>query len=168
MDTDLLKTRDLEAVVSRILALRREGKKIVFTNGCFDLLHAGHILSIRQARGLGDVLVVGLNSDDSVRRLKGPDRPAVPLARRKAMLEALEWVDFVIPFEEDTPRRLLEAIRPDVLAKGGDWKEKGASGADFVRSYGGVVCYTDYEPGVSTTALIEKERAAGQREDRRE
>ena len=148
-----------EEILSRIHALRHEGKRIVFTNGCFDLLHAGHVKSLRQARLWGDILVVGLNSDDSVRRNKGEDRPILALEDRRAVLEALQFVDFVIPFEEDTPMQLIREVHPDILVKGKDWEGKQIVGEEFVRSYGGIVRLTDLEPGISTTAVIERIRA---------
>ncbi|MBO4751091.1 MAG: D-glycero-beta-D-manno-heptose 1-phosphate adenylyltransferase [Lachnospiraceae bacterium] len=145
-----------DTIISKIRMLRQSGKRIVFTNGCFDLLHAGHVSSLRKALSFGDVLVVGINSDDSVRRIKGPDRPIVPLEERRSMLEALRYVDFVIPFEEDTPIRLIEEIRPDVLVKGKDWEGKEIVGAELVRSYGGEVKLIELEPGISTTSIVER------------
>ena len=147
---------DRQAVLSHIADQKRQGKKIVFTNGCFDLVHAGHISSFRQARSFGDILVVGVNSDESVRRMKGKTRPIVALNHRVALLMALECVDYVIPFEEDTPQNLIEQIRPDVLVKGKDWEGKKIAGDEFVRSYGGSVRFVALEQGLSTTALIER------------
>lgn len=138
-------------------ALRKEkglGKRIVFTNGCFDILHVGHVSYLRQARAMGDILVVGLNSDSSVKRLKGDGRPMNPLADRAAVLLALEAVDYVIPFGEDTPSRLIEAVRPDVLVKGGDYKAEDIVGADFVKGYGGTVAVLPFVEGKSTTGII--------------
>jgi D-beta-D-heptose 7-phosphate kinase/D-beta-D-heptose 1-phosphate adenosyltransferase len=134
---------------------RREGQTVVLTNGCFDLLHVGHVTYLEQAATLGDVLVVAVNSDASVRRLsKGPDRPIVPQADRAAMLAALSCVDHVLIFEEDTPHRLLEAIRPDVLVKGGTYTVEQVVGREIVERYGGRVCVTGVQPGVSTTRLV--------------
>lgn len=135
---------------------REKGKKIVFTNGCFDIIHAGHVDYLEKAKSLGDFLVVGLNSDDSVKRLKGPTRPVNPLEQRKKVLQALKPVDLVIVFEEDTPERLIKEIKPDVLVKGGDWKIENIVGADFVMSYGGKVCTIDFVYDTSTTKIIEK------------
>lgn len=141
----LLRVRDL---------LRRQSQKIVFTNGCFDLLHAGHIHTLTQARRLGDLLIVGLNSDDSVRRLKGPERPVQPERHRAIVLAALACVDYVALFHEDTPWELIRAIRPDVLVKGGDYDENVIVGAEFVRSYAGKVATLPRVPGLSTTGLV--------------
>jgi rfaE bifunctional protein nucleotidyltransferase chain/domain len=135
---------------------REKGKKIVFTNGCFDIIHAGHVDYLEKAKSLGDFLVVGLNSDESVKRLKGPTRPVNPVEQRKKVLQALKPVDLVIVFEEDTPERLIKEIKPDVLVKGGDWKIESIVGADFVMSYGGKVYTIDFVYDTSTTKIIEK------------
>jgi rfaE bifunctional protein nucleotidyltransferase chain/domain len=135
---------------------REKGKKIVFTNGCFDIIHAGHVDYLEKAKSLGDFLVVGLNSDESVKRLKGPTRPINPVEQRKKVLQALKPVDLVIVFEEDTPERLIKEIKPDVLVKGGDWKIENIVGADFVMSYGGKVYTIDFVYDTSTTKIIEK------------
>ncbi len=137
---------------------KKEGKKIVFTNGCFDILHAGHVDYLEKAKALGDILIVGLNSDESVRRLKGKDRPVNLQEHRKRVLEALKPVDMVIIFEEDTPERLIKEIKPDVLVKGGDWKIENIVGADFVQSYGGEVKTIDFVYDISTTKIIQKAR----------
>jgi len=131
-------------------------QRVVFTNGCFDLLHLGHVEYLEAASQLGDVLVVGLNADASIRRLKGPSRPILPQEARARLLAALEFVEAVIIFEEDTPEKLIEALRPDVLVKGGDYTEDQIAGAAFVRSYGGEVVILPYIPGYSTTSLIQK------------
>lgn len=137
--------------------LRQQGKKIVFTNGCFDILHAGHISSFRHARALGDVLIVGLNSDASVRRIKGEKRPVIAEKDRAALLLGLEVVDYVIIFDEDTPEALIHAVRPDVLVKGKDWESKQpVAGQEFIESYGGRVAFMRLEEGLSTTSIIEK------------
>lgn len=138
--------------------LRNHGKTIVFTNGCFDLIHPGHIHLLREARALGDVLFVGLNDDDSVRRLKGPARPINSLEDRSAVLSAIRYVDHIIPFSEDTPLELIEAIKPDVLVKGGDWKEEEVVGGDLVKARRGRVVVVPYLRGYSTTGLLEKLR----------
>jgi rfaE bifunctional protein nucleotidyltransferase chain/domain len=135
---------------------REKGKKIVFTNGCFDIIHAGHVDYLEKAKSLGDFLVVGLNSDESVKRLKGLTRPVNPVDQRKKVLQALKPVDLVIVFEEDTPERLIKEIKPDVLVKGGDWKIENIVGADFVMSYGGKVYTIDFVYDTSTTKIIEK------------
>ena len=133
----------------------REGKTVVFTNGCYDLLHPGHIRLLEQARSAGDVLIVGLNTDASVRRAKGPDRPLTAEGERAAVLLALEAVDAVVLFEEDTPRALIAELLPDVLVKGADWAHF-ISGREEVEAAGGRVRSIALEPGYSTTAIIEK------------
>lgn len=134
--------------------LRRQGKKIVFTNGCFDLLHPGHIKILEFARRQGDVLVLGLNSDQSIRRLKGPGRPVLPLAARAKVMAALKSVDVVVPFHEDTPIKLIAALKPDVLVKGADWPADQVAG----REHAGRVARVPLVKGVSTTAIIKKIR----------
>jgi len=140
--------------------LKSEGKKIVFTNGCFDLLHAGHAHYLNECKKLGDVLVVGINDDSSIRRLKGEKRPILPLEARAYLLASLRAVDLVVPFKEDTPIKLIEIVKPDVLVKGGDWSPERIVGADFVRSYGGRVVTVPFEFDLSTTKIVEtiKER----------
>ena len=140
----------------RFAILRRQGRRIVFTNGCFDLIHPGHVRYLRAAKRLGDVLVVGLNSDASVRRLKGPPRPLVPQRDRCEVIAALEMVDYVILFDEDTPYNLIKQVQPDVLVKGGDWRPEDIVGADIVRGRGGVVRSLRFAPGYSTTALVRR------------
>lgn len=130
--------------------------KLVFTNGCFDLLHPGHVDLLERARALGDRLVVGLNSDESVRALKGPEKPYVPQADRRRMLLALRWVDEVVIFDEATPLRLIEQFRPQVLVKGGDWPVEKIAGADFVLARGGQVHSLPLLPGYSTTLLVRR------------
>jgi rfaE bifunctional protein nucleotidyltransferase chain/domain len=131
-------------------------QRVVFTNGCFDILHLGHVEYLEAASQLGDVLVVGVNSDASVRRLKGPSRPVLPQEARARLLAALEFVEAVFIFEEDTPEKLIEALRPDVLVKGGDYTEDQIVGASFVRAYGGEVVTLPYVEGYSTTGIIQK------------
>ena len=135
---------------------KKEGKKIVFTNGCFDIIHAGHVDYLEKAKALGDVLVVGLNSDSSVKRLKGKDRPINPVEYRKKVLEALKPVDLVIVFEEDTPENLIKQVKPDILVKGGDYTVDTIVGADFVQSYGGKVVIIDFVYDISTTKIAQK------------
>ncbi len=143
-------------IIDIIEEKKKEGKKIVFTNGCFDIIHAGHVDYLEKAKSLGDFLVVGLNSDESVRKLKGEGRPVNPQEERKKVLSALKPVDLVIIFDEDTPERLIKEIKPDVLVKGGDWKIENIVGADFVRSYGGEVYTIDFVYNTSTTKIINK------------
>jgi D-beta-D-heptose 7-phosphate kinase/D-beta-D-heptose 1-phosphate adenosyltransferase len=154
-------------LIARVRALQRAGRTVVFTNGCFDLLHLGHVRYLEAARKLGDVLVVGVNSDASVRRLKGPQRPLVGEKDRAQVLAALAAVDWVTIFSEDTPYELIAALRPDVLVKGGDWQVADIVGADLVRAYGGRVRSLPYLPGYSTTALVRRIAKAGASEEER-
>jgi len=135
--------------------LRSQGKKIVFTNGCFDVLHPGHIYLLKKARELGDYLLVGLNSDESVKRLKGDKRPIFKEEARKEMLLALRFVDNVVVFGEDTPLELIKAIKPDFLVKGAEYAKEEIVGGDFVESYGGKIVRIEMLPEYSTTKLIE-------------
>jgi len=137
-------------------AWRAAGERIVFTNGVFDLLHRGHVEYLVEARALGDRLVVGINSDASTRRLKGPSRPLVAAEDRAVVLAALRCVDLVIAFEEDTPERLIEAVAPDVLVKGGDWPVEKIVGRAFVEARGGRVLSLPIREGHSTTGLAER------------
>ena len=155
----LLDRAHLAAVAS---TLRRAHRKIVFTNGCFDLLHPGHIRLLTEARKRGDLLVVGLNSDASVRRLKGPERPILSEHDRAQVLGGLDAVDFVVLFEEETPERLIELVRPDVLVKGGDYTEATVVGAPFVRSYGGRVELIPLVAGSSTTSMLTRAKGSGE------
>lgn len=145
-------------VVRRVRKAQRAGERVVFTNGCFDLLHVGHVRSLEQAAGLGERLVVAVNSDASVRRLKGEDRPLVRLRERAELIAALACVDWVVSFGASTPLRLIEALRPDVLAKGGDWAKQDIVGGAQVESWGGRVVRLREVPGVRTTRLIERAR----------
>ena len=131
----------------------------MFTNGCFDILHAGHVTYLEKARQLGDVLVVGVNSDNSVRRIKGPDRPINPEEDRLKVISALQAVDYVTLFSEDTPLRLIQTLRPDTLVKGADWKKDEIVGGREVQSWGGKVKQIALVPGRSTTRVIEKLRS---------
>jgi len=136
--------------------LRREGKTVVFTNGCFDLLHRGHIRLFRKAKSLGDVLIVGLNTDASVRRLKGPSRPILPLRERQEVLAAVSDIDFLTSFSEETPRRTIAALLPDVLVKGGDWGSDRVVGRAEVEAAGGRVVIVPYLKGYSSSSIIGK------------
>ena len=136
-------------------AAQRRGKRVVFTNGCFDLLHVGHVRSLEQARSLGDRLIVAVNTDASVRRLKGPGRPLVPGRQRAEMVAALACVDWVIQFREETPRNAILALHPDVLAKGGEWPLDEIVGRTEVESWGGRVMRLRQVPGVRTSLLID-------------
>ncbi|HPX18892.1 MAG TPA: D-glycero-beta-D-manno-heptose 1-phosphate adenylyltransferase [Deltaproteobacteria bacterium] len=153
------KVLDLRTLRKRLAAARARGMRVVFTNGCFDILHEGHVSYLREAKALGDILVVGLNSDTSVRRLKGPERPVNGEASRAAVLSGLEVVDYVCVFEEDTPYELIRELRPDVLVKGGDWDTDRIVGADIVASYGGEVRSLAFREGHSTTGIINRIRS---------
>jgi D-beta-D-heptose 7-phosphate kinase/D-beta-D-heptose 1-phosphate adenosyltransferase len=135
---------------------RKRGAKIVFTNGCFDLIHSGHAVFLEKARKLGDFLIVGLNSDDSVRRLKGRNRPIMKFRDRALLLSYLSPVDLVVRFGEDTPLRLIKKLRPDILAKGADYRISEIVGADIVRESGGRVVRIPLVSGKSTTSMIER------------
>lgn len=132
----------------------KKNDKIVFTNGCFDILHIGHIEYLRFARKQGDLLVVGLNADCSVRALKGPLRPFISQEERAKMLAALEDINYVVLFDEQTPMNLIKAIKPDVLVKGEDWKDAGIVGSEFVESYGGKIVFAPFVKGISTTDIV--------------
>lgn len=145
-----------EQAASWAETMRSQGNKIVFTNGCYDLVHAGHISSFRQARSFGDKLIVAVNSDASVRRLKGPSRPIVDQENRLKLLSSIDVIDRLVLFEEDTPEALVRAIRPDVLVKGKDWEGKPVAGGEFVQKNGGQLRFIDMENGLSTTNIIHK------------
>jgi len=149
----LLSCDELEVKVE---LLKRRGLKIVFTNGCFDILHAGHVAYLAQARSLGDCLILGLNADGSVARLKGPARPVNGQLSRAAVLAGLESIDYISIFEEDTPYNLIARVKPDILVKGGDWKVRDIVGADIVEASGGRVLSLPFKDGHSTTAIIER------------
>jgi rfaE bifunctional protein nucleotidyltransferase chain/domain len=148
----------LEEAILRFGREKRNGRHIVFTNGCFDLLHPGHIGSLEQARALGDALIVGLNSDTSVRELKGAGRPVLPERERAEILAALECVDAVIIFDELTPREVIARLLPDVLVKGGDWPGNQIVGREEVEAAGGRVVSIPVVPGYSTTEILRKIR----------
>ena len=150
------KVKSLGGVVRAVRAAQRAGRRVVFTNGCFDLLHRGHTRYLEQARALGDLLVVAINSDASVRALKGPSRPVVPAEQRAEVLAALAAVDLVAIFDELDPARVIHAVCPDVLVKGGDWPISQIVGADFVQSRGGAVRSLPYVDGASTSDLIDR------------
>ena len=139
-----------------VLQFKKDNRKVVFTNGCFDIIHRAHVELLEYARSLGDLLIVGLNSDESVRRLKGPDRPIFRLADRAKVLTSLRPVDMVVPFSQDTPLLLIKTLKPDIIVKGGDYTEESVVGAELVRSWGGVVKIFNFIEGYSTTKIIEK------------
>jgi len=146
----LLDFEDVERVISPL----RDTKRVVFTNGCFDIIHAGHVDYLEKAKALGDILVVGMNSDASVRRIKGEKRPVVPQDYRARVLSSLKAVDYVVIFEEDTPLELIKRVKPHVLVKGGDWAVENIVGRDFVESYGGEVRTIPFEYDISTSKII--------------
>jgi len=148
----------LEQMIVRYGREKRNGKQVVFTNGCFDLLHPGHIHSLEAARGLGDCLIVGINSDDSVRVLKGEGRPLIPAEERAEILASLECVDGVVIFDELTPQKVIAALVPDVLVKGSDWPGNQIVGREEVEAAGGKVVLIDNMPGYSTTEILKKIR----------
>lgn len=152
LSIDKIKTvRELRKITAR---LKQKGKKIAFTNGCFDILHYGHVQYLENASSKADVLVVGLNKDSSIKRIKGINRPIVNEKDRARVLAALESVDFVVLFGEDTPLNLIREIKPDLLIKGADWQKCKIIGADFVSKYGGKVTTVKFAQGYSTTNLI--------------
>lgn len=151
-----VKIKNLDVLAAIIEAEKGRGKRVVFTNGCFDLLHVGHVRYLQKARKFGDLLILGLNSDDSIRRLKGDKRPLIGQSERAHILAALDCIDYVVIFDEDTPIRLLEALKPLVLVKGGDYTLDAVVGKDLVESYGGRVELVDFVAGKSTTDIIEK------------
>lgn len=146
----------LKRLLTELEPLRKKGRKIVFTNGCFDIVHAGHVRYLTKARALGDILVVGLNSDASVRGIKGSSRPIVPETERAEVLGALRCVDYVVIFNDSTPLALITALKPDVLVKGSDWASHEIVGGDVVRENGGVVRRVRLLKGRSTTNIIKK------------
>jgi rfaE bifunctional protein nucleotidyltransferase chain/domain len=148
----------LEEAILRFGREKRNGRRVVFTNGCFDLLHPGHIRSLELAREWGDALIVGLNSDASVRQLKGEGRPVIPERERAEILSALESVDAVVIFDDLTPRELISRLLPDILAKGGDWPGDQIVGREEVESAGGRVISVPVVPGYSTSAMLKKIR----------
>ncbi|MFO8014943.1 MAG: D-glycero-beta-D-manno-heptose 1-phosphate adenylyltransferase [Phycisphaerae bacterium] len=155
------KVRSTDGLLADLSRHRARGETVVFTNGCFDILHAGHIEYLAFASRQGDVLVVGLNSDRSVRSIKGPERPVCPQDQRARVLSAIEAIDYIVLFDEDTPQRLIEAVRPDVLVKGEDWRDKGVVGREFVESHGGRVVLAPLVEGLSTTDLVSRIRENG-------
>jgi D-glycero-beta-D-manno-heptose 1-phosphate adenylyltransferase len=152
------KALTLEEAILRFGREKRNGRRVVFTNGCFDLLHPGHIRGLEMARQLGDALIVGLNSDASVHQLKGPDRPVIPESERAEILSALEPVDAVVIFDEPTPREVISRLLPDVLVKGGDWPGDQIVGREEVEAAGGRVVSIPFLPAYSTTTILQKIR----------
>lgn len=155
---------DLEEFLEIRKRLKEEGKKVVFTNGCFDIIHRGHVDYLNRAKALGDYLVVALNSDESVRRLKGEGRPINKLEDRAFVVANLKAVDFVVSFDEDTPFEIISAIIPDVLVKGGDWSIENIVGRDIVEANGGKVYSLPYVENYSTTNIINKMKSTGSKD----
>lgn len=151
-----IKVKNLSEL-SRITAgLKAKGKRIVFTNGCFDILHYGHVKYLQDAKAKGDILIVGINRDCSIKKIKGPKRPIVNERDRANIIAALESVDYVVLFSEDTPLKLIKKLKPDVLVKGADWNISAIAGREIVQSYGGKVCTIKLAKGRSTTRLIKR------------
>ena len=150
------KILDRSTLKNKLEALRKEGKKIAFTNGCFDILHVGHVRYLREAKKAGDILVLALNSDSSVRTIKGEERPLVCEEDRAEVLAALEFIDFITIFPESTPLELINHLKPDILIKGGDWAEDKVVGRDEVKKWGGRVAIIPEVEGKSTTNIVEK------------
>jgi rfaE bifunctional protein nucleotidyltransferase chain/domain len=148
----------LDDIILRFGRQKRNGQRVVFTNGCFDLLHPGHIQSLESARLLGDVLIVGINSDASIKQLKGPGRPVLPELERAEILASLESVDAVLVFDEPTPQRVIAALLPDILVKGGDWADDEIVGREEVEAAGGKVVRAEIVQGYSTTDILKKIR----------
>lgn len=148
------KIKNLQELKEIVNFHKKDGKKIVFTNGCYDLIHLGHVRYLKEGKKLGDVLIVALNSDRSVRSLKGPPRPVIPQEERAEIVSALESVNYVTIFDQDDPLEIITFIKPDVLFKGGDWNLGTIVGRDVVESYGGKVFALPLVPGISTTQII--------------
>ncbi len=156
-----MKVKSLPELKRTVTNLKKKGKKIVFTNGCFDLLHPGHIYYLKEAKKKGDILILGLNSDSSVRKLKGKERPLISQKDRADLLSNFEFIDYIFIFNELTPAKAIRAISPDVLVKGGDYKKKEIIGGKFVEEKGGKVVIIPFLKGHSTTKLIKKIKRVG-------
>ena len=147
---------EVKELINRIDPLRRSGKQVVFTNGCFDIMHAGHVRYLAAARSEGEILIVGINSDKSVKSIKGKNRPIMPQDQRAEVLAGLWCVDYIVFFDEPDPLRLIQAIKPDVLVKGEDWDEDKIIGTDSVKADGGRVVRVAVVPDISTSMIIER------------
>lgn len=158
MEESKSKLKNLTQAKAQVMAWKRQGKSIVFTNGCFDIMHLGHVDYLEKARGLGDRLVVGLNTDSSVGRFKGPDRPMQDQQSRARIMAGFQFVDMVILFDEETPLELISELLPDILVKGSDYLAENIVGAEVVKKNGGEVKTIDFVPGYSTSRIIEKIR----------
>ncbi len=146
----------LGSLKKKIPGWQKEDKKTALTNGCFDVLHYGHVAYLQKAKKANRILIVGLNSDKSVRRIKGPQRPINTQEKRAGVLAALACVDQVVIFEEDDPRHLIQALKPDIYIKGADWKRKGVIGSEFIKQYGGKIEFIDFEKGLSSSRMIDR------------
>ncbi|MCP4049382.1 MAG: D-glycero-beta-D-manno-heptose 1-phosphate adenylyltransferase [bacterium] len=146
----------IKEAVNKRRFLKEASRSVVFTNGCFDLIHAGHVQYLQQAKSLGNFLIIGINSDESVKKLKGPKRPLVSQQERIIVLSAFEFVDMIVVFDQYTPETLIEAIKPDIHVKGGDYKKEDLPEYDIVSSYGGLVEILPFRKGCSTSGLVEK------------
>lgn len=149
---------DRQKLLSLIQKLKTEGKSIIFTNGCFDILHSGHAYYLKKTKELGNTLIIGINSDESIKKIKQQNRPINKLLDRMIVLNSIKYVDYVVPFNEETPENLIKIIKPDVLTKGGDWNKKDVAGSAFVKSYGGRTVIIPYIKGKSTTNTIKRIR----------
>ncbi|MCM8797177.1 MAG: D-glycero-beta-D-manno-heptose 1-phosphate adenylyltransferase [Candidatus Omnitrophica bacterium] len=150
------KIKKISRLLPLISVLKKKNKKIVFTNGCFDIIHYGHVMYLEKAKAMGDILIVAVNSDSSVRKIKGAKRPLVSEKDRAAIIAALESVDYVTIFRDKTPYKIIEKIKPDILVKGGDWDKTNIAGSDFVKERGGKTRLIKIVSGRSTTNLIKK------------
>ncbi len=150
------KINDPQTLLEKLKRKKKNGKRIVFTNGCFDLIHIGHTRYLTQAKELGDILVVAINSDQSVKSIKGNKRPIIPQFERAEVLAALEAVDYVAIFDELDPHKIISCLKPDILVKGGDWKKESVIGREIVESNGGEVIIIPFIDGVSTSKIVEK------------
>jgi rfaE bifunctional protein nucleotidyltransferase chain/domain len=150
------KIQNLKNLKKVRLSLKKQGKKVVFTNGCFDLLHSGHVHLFREARKLGDVLIVAVNDDSSVQKIKGPRRPIFSLKERLEILEAVQFIDYLIPFSQETPRKVISSLLPDILVKGGDWNMDEVVGREEVTTAGGKVVLIPPREGQSTSQILSR------------
>ena len=150
------KVKNFTQIAEIVNELKRKGKKVVFTNGCFDILHSGHIKLLKKAKELGDVLILGINKDKSIKKLKGKGRPIMSEKQRIEIISAIEFVDYVVPFGQPTPEKLIKRIKPDIIVKGGDYKKNEVIGKDIVEKYGGKVYIFPLVKNISTTKIIKK------------
>ncbi len=150
------KVKNFTQIAEIVNELKRKGKKVVFTNGCFDILHSGHIKLLKKAKELGDVLILGINKDKSIKKLKGKGRPIMNEKQRIEIISAIEFVDYVVPFGQPTPEKLIKRIKPDIIVKGGDYKKNEVIGKDIVEKYGGKVYIFPLVKNISTTKIIKK------------